>query len=241
MTDAPIEITVVYDNFRGPDELEAAHGFACVVRGLERTLLFDAGWSGPLLLDNLERLGIAADTIDVAVLSHMHWDHAGGLDAVLRARPGLEVHVPRLLSASFGAELRRRGAVVVDEDRPHAVAAGAITTGVLRRPVAEQALVLLSSGGPVLVTGCAHPGVGALASAGAAQAGGRVAAVLGGFHLVGRTEAEVRDAIAGLPALGVRRIGPCHCSGEAARRIARDCFPRGRLDLHVGARITFGI
>lgn len=37
-----------------------------------------------VLMDSLDRLGVAPDSIDVVVLSHLHFDHAGGLLAPYR-------------------------------------------------------------------------------------------------------------------------------------------------------------
>jgi 7,8-dihydropterin-6-yl-methyl-4-(beta-D-ribofuranosyl)aminobenzene 5'-phosphate synthase len=55
-----------------------------------RTLLFDAGPEGATFLRNAAILGIDFSRIEAMVLSHGHWDHAGGLtaavDAVAKAR-----------------------------------------------------------------------------------------------------------------------------------------------------------
>lgn len=54
-----------------------------------RRLLFDFGPDGATLRRNLDRLGIRLADVDAYVLSHGHWDHAGGLPAALAARgPG---------------------------------------------------------------------------------------------------------------------------------------------------------
>lgn len=75
--------------------LVAEHGFAALVttRRADRshTLLFDTGVSPNGLADNMERLGIDADDIEAVVLSHGHFDHAGGIPGLarLRGRSGL--------------------------------------------------------------------------------------------------------------------------------------------------------
>jgi 7,8-dihydropterin-6-yl-methyl-4-(beta-D-ribofuranosyl)aminobenzene 5'-phosphate synthase len=79
--------------------LVAEHGFAALVttrRGdRTHTLLFDTGVSPNGLADNMERLGIAAADIEALVLSHNHFDHAGGLVGLarLRRRAGLPITV----------------------------------------------------------------------------------------------------------------------------------------------------
>lgn len=75
--------------------LVAEHGFAALVttrRGDRRhTLLFDTGVSPNGLADNMERLGLDAGDIEAVVLSHGHFDHAGGIPGLarLRRRTGL--------------------------------------------------------------------------------------------------------------------------------------------------------
>ena len=67
----------------------AHHGLSLLItahRGSEtHTLLFDAGPEGATFLRNAKVLGIDFGAIDAVVLSHGHWDHAGGLVAAVKA------------------------------------------------------------------------------------------------------------------------------------------------------------
>jgi len=81
------------------DGLIAEHGFAALVttrRGdRTHTVLFDTGVSPNGLADNLERLEVEAADIEALVLSHGHFDHAGGFPGLarLRRRHGLPITV----------------------------------------------------------------------------------------------------------------------------------------------------
>jgi 7,8-dihydropterin-6-yl-methyl-4-(beta-D-ribofuranosyl)aminobenzene 5'-phosphate synthase len=83
--------------------LIAEHGFAALVtvrRGdRSHTLLFDTGISPDGMGHNMERLGIDAADIEGVVLSHGHFDHAGGFDGLarLRGRSGLPLTVHPLV------------------------------------------------------------------------------------------------------------------------------------------------
>ena len=61
----------------------AAHGLSCLValrRGRkQRTLLFDSGPEEEVFARNVQRLGADLGKVEAIVLSHGHWDHAGGM------------------------------------------------------------------------------------------------------------------------------------------------------------------
>ena len=83
--------------------LLAEHGFSALVtvRRGERshTLLFDTGVSPGGMADNMERLGVDVAEIETVVLSHGHFDHAGGFDGLARlcGRNGLPLTVHPLV------------------------------------------------------------------------------------------------------------------------------------------------
>jgi 7,8-dihydropterin-6-yl-methyl-4-(beta-D-ribofuranosyl)aminobenzene 5'-phosphate synthase len=82
----------VFEGGRVAAGLVAEHGFSALVRvrvgERTHTLLFDTGISPHGMADNLERLGIDVGEIVVVVLSHGHFDHAGGLEGLARLRRG---------------------------------------------------------------------------------------------------------------------------------------------------------
>ena len=67
----------------------AHHGLSLLItayRGSEaHTLLFDAGPEGATFLRNARILGIDFGSVEAVMLSHGHWDHAGGLLAAVKA------------------------------------------------------------------------------------------------------------------------------------------------------------
>jgi 7,8-dihydropterin-6-yl-methyl-4-(beta-D-ribofuranosyl)aminobenzene 5'-phosphate synthase len=82
-----------------PDGLIAEHGFSALLRlekgGRERTLLFDTGVSPTGMVENMRRLGLSLQDVEVIVLSHGHWDHVTGMEGVARTvgRAGLPVMI----------------------------------------------------------------------------------------------------------------------------------------------------
>jgi 7,8-dihydropterin-6-yl-methyl-4-(beta-D-ribofuranosyl)aminobenzene 5'-phosphate synthase len=83
--------------------LVAEHGFSALVtvRRGERshTVAFDTGVSPDGMAANMERLGVDAGDIEAVVLSHGHFDHAGGFPGLarLRGRTGVPLTVHPLV------------------------------------------------------------------------------------------------------------------------------------------------
>src|SRR5689334_13606829 len=59
-----------------------AHGLSLLITAtvgeISHTVLFDAGPEGEVFKRNVNKLNIDLNTIEEIVLSHGHWDHAGG-------------------------------------------------------------------------------------------------------------------------------------------------------------------
>jgi 7,8-dihydropterin-6-yl-methyl-4-(beta-D-ribofuranosyl)aminobenzene 5'-phosphate synthase len=67
----------------------AHHGLSLLITaslgGRKRTLLFDAGPAAATFERNCDILGVDFASIEAVVLSHGHWDHAGGLLAAVQS------------------------------------------------------------------------------------------------------------------------------------------------------------
>ena len=63
-----MKIKIIYDNTVFVDGFAADWGFSCLVEAHGKRILFDTGAKGPVLLQNMARLGISPDSLD-AVLS----------------------------------------------------------------------------------------------------------------------------------------------------------------------------
>ena len=144
-----VTVTILCDNsVAGPGVL-AEHGLSLHVDADGRTFLFDAGASG-VFMGNAARLGIDLSQPAPVVLSHGHYDHTGGLAALLSAWGGREVigH-PEVLAAKFSRQrsrparaigspqskrqLSRLGATFKLSAEPQQIAPGVVTTGVIPR------------------------------------------------------------------------------------------------------------
>ena len=192
-----MRIVVLVDD-QAPEDRRSAHGFSALVETEDARVLFDTGPEGELLMEALAAEGVRAVDLDVVMVSHAHDDHAGGLARLLYERPRLPVSAP-LRSAPSIARMLPREAVVLGERGPRQLARDLRTTGDLGGDIPEQALVLSTDGGLVLLTGCGHPGLGMLLAA----AGENVRMVVGGLH-------DLEEGDMGLTSLD--SLVACHCT-----------------------------
>ncbi|MGC9318984.1 MAG: MBL fold metallo-hydrolase [Armatimonadota bacterium] len=229
-------LTVVFDNYPGPPELETGWGFGCYVELPQTTVLFDTGASGSVLIDNMLALDLDPEAVDLIVLSHRHGDHVGGLREVLSLAPDATVCVLDSFPGEIKRVARAAGATLVEAEPGQQLAEGVFTTGAIPGPPPEQALVLKAAAGLVVVTGCAHPGVDRMVEVASQQHGGQVELVFGGFHLTGASRGSIERIARSLQEMSVNRAGPCHCSGDTAREVFAEIFGDRYVDVHVGTR-----
>ncbi len=230
-----LTLTIVYDNLPFDARLKTAWGFACLVETGQTIVLFDTGGDGPTLMGNMAALGIDPRRIDAVVLSHVHNDHTGGLDALLAVNDLVTVFVPRSFPDEFKTRVSKR-VPVIQVREPMTITKNIHTTGEVDGAIIEQALIVQTNKGLVVMTGCAHPGIVEIVKR--AKAYGEVYLVMGGFHLADKSAQEIETVIAELKRFGVRQVAPSHCTGEAAIRQFSAAFGADFIQAGAGLRIA---
>ena len=238
-TKAPsaVTITILYDNNEYDERLETAWGFACLVKGPEKTILFDTGGDSAMLLRNMHTLGIDPRDVDVVVISHIHGDHVGGLAGFLAENHAVTVYLPQSFPENIKDATRDTGAELVEVGGPVEICEHVHSTGELGSGIKEQSLVIETARGLVVITGCAHPGVVNIVRQAKELVGGEVHIVLGGFHLGSTSAAEIATIVEDFQQLGVQKAAPCHCSGDVARHLFEEAYGEDFYPAGVGSRL----
>ncbi len=188
-----MKITIVYDNEVKEEGLKADWGFSALIE-MENAppLLFDTGADGPTLLHNMRELDVDPGDIGIIVISHAHWDHTGGLSAIIKENKTAELYIP----SSFHISATARKVTIVKEATQ--ICQDVFSTGELGG--IEQSVALKTDKGIFVVVGCSHPGLGNILRA--ASNFGELYGIVGGFH--GSRDFKALDKLS--------LIYPCHCT-----------------------------
>jgi 7,8-dihydropterin-6-yl-methyl-4-(beta-D-ribofuranosyl)aminobenzene 5'-phosphate synthase len=238
VTAKDLTLTIVYDNNTYDKNLETRWGFSCYVKGAEKTLLFDVGGEGSVLLNNMEKLKIDPSSVNAVVLSHIHYDHIGGLSRFLKRNPDVTVYLPRSFPPSVKDAVRKAGACLAEIHDPTRICKEVYSTGELGTFIKEESLIIKTSKGLIVITGCAHPGIVKIIERAKEILKTDVHLVLGGFHLCGMNLSQLRKTINGVKKTGCRKVAPCHCSGDLARKEFKKAYGKDFICVGAGKTVT---
>ncbi|WP_199248053.1 MBL fold metallo-hydrolase [[Phormidium] sp. ETS-05] len=139
------QITVLVENTATARGLLGEHGLAYFIEASGKRLLFDTG-QGLTLLHNAKELGISWSNLDAIALSHGHYDHTGGLMAVLEIVPPIDLFLhPAALQFKYSprgeigspikdeATLTERGHRIIWTENPTEIFPGVHLTGPIPR------------------------------------------------------------------------------------------------------------
>ena len=146
-----MKITIIYDNTAYRQDIAADWGYSCLLEGRGRNILFDTGADGEILLQNMRKLNIDPKGIHEVFISHAHWDHTGGLAAILEINPAVKIYAPK----SFHVPSGPWDVVYIKE--AFEIGDDIFSTGELSGM--EQSLIVRAMKGLCIMVGCSHPGL----------------------------------------------------------------------------------
>lgn len=242
-----MRISVLIENTASRPAFLAEHGLSLLIETGGQRILFDMGQSGSFA-ENARRLGFDLDCVDLAVLSHGHYDHGGGLGTFLELNGHAPVYVrreaflphwhgkkhigldpkfcghPRLVLTDGNLQISEGLALV--QSRSHALDPGLqMEAGGMLVPddfAHEQNLLIEENGRKFLFSGCSHRGILNIAEQ------FRPDVLVGGFHFRDVTDRKkLEDAARALLAFPAQYC-TCHCTGTDQFRVMKHIMG-GRL------------
>ena len=235
---SPVTIRVIYDNYVKDKAFKADWGYSIVIEGTGKTVLFDTGTKPEIFESNFKAAGVDATKIDCLVLSHEHSDHVAGIPAFVKMKTGIPVIMPYAFNNDYKHRLADADLKPFLVKGPAKICEHLYTSGEFTDPLPEQALVLDTKKGLVVMTGCSHPGIINMIRTVKTAFNKNVYMVFGGFHLLEKPDSEMNDIINEMKALGVVRCGATHCTGDRQIRMFRDAYGDNYFELGAGNVIT---
>ena len=96
-----MKLSVLMENTAAQETICAEHGLSLYLETEKHRILFDMGQTAAFSC-NAETMGVDLQGVDLAVLSHGHYDHGGGMAAFLRSNDHAPVYVHRLAFGHHG-------------------------------------------------------------------------------------------------------------------------------------------
>jgi len=231
-------ITILYDNYVFQQGTQADWGFSCLIEHCGHTILFDTGTRPELLQQNAGFLHHDLADVDAIVLSHIHGDHTGGLFTVLKQAKDIPVYMPESFPGNMAIQIRVAGSRPVRVLKERKIADQVYSTGELGDRIKEQSLIISTSRGLVVITGCSHPGIVPILRHAQAMLKQKVYLVFGGFHLMAKSRREILNIIKAFKDMGVQRVGCTHCTGDMAISLFRSHYGDNFVDMGTSKRLV---
>ena len=100
-----MKITTLMENTASAECYTAEHGLSIYIETKNHIILFDSGASGAFA-DNAEKLGVDLGKVEMAVLSHGHYDHGGGLPRFIEKNIAAPIY---MIACAFEPHLKNGG------------------------------------------------------------------------------------------------------------------------------------
>jgi 7,8-dihydropterin-6-yl-methyl-4-(beta-D-ribofuranosyl)aminobenzene 5'-phosphate synthase len=89
--------------------------------------------------------------------------------------------------------------------------------------------------GIIIITGCSHPGIiKIIKKVKKGFPGEKIILVFGGFHLMAKDDREVELIVEEFKGLGVKKVGPTHCTGYEAQMIFKKAYKENFIEIAAG-------
>ncbi|MDO5400972.1 MAG: MBL fold metallo-hydrolase [Eubacteriales bacterium] len=250
-----MKISVLMENTARPG-FAAEHGLSLLVETRGQTVLFDMGQTGAFA-GNAQLLGIDLAAVDLAVVSHGHYDHGGGLETFLARNRHAPVYVrreafrPHFHGAKFigldprladhprlvltEGDLVLPGGLSLVQGQKHQIDRTLCVSGGQPDDFCHEQHLLVAEGGrKILFSGCSHRGILNIVDQ------FRPDVLVGGFHLKEVTDREALEGTARALLAYPTQYYTCHCTGSAQVRVMQEilgdrlgCLSAGDILLEV--------
>jgi len=232
-----LKITVLVEDTAPKEPFWGEHGLSFLIEVDDKKILFDAGYSGDVLLHNAKILNVDLRSVEAFVLSHPHDDHSGGMEKIshlIANKPmycssdAFEKHMPKceilksvytkVNSVTENTEIMP--GIWVMKERP------TINTDLKTYEI--NIVASLKGKGLVVIVGCAHHGLETIISDAKNVFDNKtpIYALVGGLHLKNSSPEEIGKVIDLFTQENIQLLFPNHCTGFNSIKQLVDIMPQ---------------
>jgi len=232
-----MNIKILFDSTAINSKFKTGWGFSCLINN---HILFDTGADGDALLNNLHLMNINLSAINKIIISHEHYDHSGGLWKILKNKKNIPIYICPNFSPTFKNKIKSLKNKSIETQQFEKTDENIYITGEIKGTyngtlIPEQSLVLKTTRGLVIITGCAHPGVINIVKIIKQQfPKDDVYLALGGFHLGIKSKQEIETIVKDFHSLKIEKVAPLHCSGNKTKEIFKKYYGNNFINLKAG-------
>ncbi len=231
-----LTIKIIYDNCLEDPTLREGWGFSAFIETGSRKILFDTGNDLGAFLFNSEKLQIDCGEITDVLFSHKHADHTAGCKEILgNLRENCRIFLPKGFPARKIPNHLQIQIVTDFLEIDKGIFSMVLKGGAF---FYEQALIVQTEQGLVIVTGCAHPGIVHIVRTIQEKLDQPIHLVVGGFHLFKKSACLVKAIVDDFQSLRVKKVAPCHCSGEVPMRLFQETYQGNFCKIGTGSILT---
>ena len=100
-----MKIITLVENRTTSKEYKCKHGLSLYIETSNQKILFDMGPNN-YYLQNAKKLDVKIEDVDLAVISHGHFDHGGGLGSFLKVNDKAKVYLSKKAFCKHYKKLR---------------------------------------------------------------------------------------------------------------------------------------
>jgi 7,8-dihydropterin-6-yl-methyl-4-(beta-D-ribofuranosyl)aminobenzene 5'-phosphate synthase len=234
-----VRLTILFDAISLVRGLQTGWGFSCLVEVGGTKVLFDTGGNGAVLLSNMNKLNIRPESVNLVLISHNSYGHIGGLNDFCRENPNVSVYIPESFPHPAVKAIEKMGTKVIRITSFEEIQPNIFTLGEFAGLFSEQAMVLRTPKGIVVVIGYGHNLItDILQKAKTVFPDEPIYLVSGGFHFGELNKPEKIKFIEDFKDFKVQRIAPYHCCEKSTLRFFKRAFGKNYIKIGVGKVIN---
>jgi 7,8-dihydropterin-6-yl-methyl-4-(beta-D-ribofuranosyl)aminobenzene 5'-phosphate synthase len=146
----------------------------------------------------------------------------------------MKVFLPTSLEGDFEKQVEASGGRVCIKSNCKRIAKDIYISGEMGFQIREQALVIDTKKGLVIITGCGHPGIDRMVAMIKENFQKEVFLVMGGFHTLEANLEEADRIIERFQQMDVKKVAPSHCTGKLTMKMFKDAYQTNFIENGTG-------